>query len=122
MLVIPADTIERVVPALLNDGHVRRGWLGLTLQPVAVPHALREVAGQRGGMMIMALVDDGPAARAGLTAGDILLTVNGIHGARLDKVAAQLDDDSIGRTRVLRVVRNGAVSAIDVVIDARPAA
>jgi S1-C subfamily serine protease len=122
VLAIPAETIERVVASLLSIGHVPRGWLGLTLQPVAVPHALREAAGQRGGMMIMSVADDGPAARAGLTAGEILLTVDGVGAVHMDQVAAQLDEDSIGHTRTLRMVRNGVVTSIEVPIDARPAA
>jgi len=122
ILAIPAETIERVVPTLLAQGRVPRGWLGVTLQPVAVPHALREDAGLRGGMMVMSVVDDAPAARAGLAAGDIVLTVNGVPALRMDKIAAQLDDTSIGRTIALRLIRGGALIALDVLISARPAA
>ena len=52
-LVIPAATIERVLPALLADGHVARGWLGVGLQPVAVPESLRAAAGCDSGMMVI---------------------------------------------------------------------
>jgi len=43
VLVIPVATLERVVPLLLRDGRIARGWLGIGLQAVAVPDALREV-------------------------------------------------------------------------------
>jgi S1-C subfamily serine protease len=121
VMVIPAETIERVLPALMTQGRVSRGWLGVTLQPVAVPHALREAAGSRGAMMVMSIVDDAPAARAGLSAGDILLTVNGVPALRMDKVASQLGDDSIGGTVALRVIRGGAVITLEAIISARPA-
>ena len=52
-LVIPAATIARVLPALLADGHVARGWLGVGLQPVAVPESLRAAAGCDAGMMVV---------------------------------------------------------------------
>ena len=52
VLVIPSATIDRVVPALLKDGHIARGWLGVALQPVAVPDALHSQAGQSSGVMV----------------------------------------------------------------------
>jgi len=42
VIVIPTATIERIVPLLLKDGRIARGWLGVALQAVAVPDALRE--------------------------------------------------------------------------------
>jgi S1-C subfamily serine protease len=120
VLVIPARTIERVVPALLREGHVARGWLGLALQPVAVPNALRDVAGLASGMMVMSVADNGPGARAGITAGDIVVSINGVAAVRMDKVAAQLDADSIGQTAELRLIRGGAVMPVRLVIAARP--
>ncbi|HYL24121.1 MAG TPA: S1C family serine protease, partial [Burkholderiales bacterium] len=68
VLVIPSATIERVLPALLKDGRIARGWLGVGLQPVAVPDALQEQAGQPGGAMVMSIAADSPAAKAGLVA------------------------------------------------------
>src|SRR5437868_167872 len=69
VLVIPAATIAHVVPALIKDGRIARGWLGVGLAPVAVPDALQAEAGQPIGAMVMSLVGDGPAAKAGIAAG-----------------------------------------------------
>src|SRR5258708_37398859 len=69
VIAIPTSTIERIVPLLLKDGRIARGWLGVALQAVAVPDALRESAGQSSGLMVMSVVEDGPAARAGIVAG-----------------------------------------------------
>jgi len=66
VLVIPAATLERVVPTLLREGHVARGWLGMALQPVAVPEALRSASGQSAALIAMSIAAEGPAARAGL--------------------------------------------------------
>ncbi len=122
VLVIPAATIERIVPALLRDGRIARGWLGVALQPVAVPDALHDEAGQSSGLMVMSIVDGGPAAKAGIVAGDIVLTVNGTPTRRLRRIATHLASESIGRNADLRVIRGGRVLSVQAVIEARPAA
>jgi len=118
VLVIPSATIERVLPALLADGRIARGWLGVGLQPVAVPDALQEQAGQPGGAMVMSIVPDGPAAKAGLVAGDIVLSVNGTPAYRLRRIAAALS--SVGSTAELRLIRGGKVLSVKATTEARP--
>jgi S1-C subfamily serine protease len=121
VLVIPTATIDRIVPALLKDGHIARGWLGVALQPVAVPDALRDQAGQSSGLMVMSIVEGGPAAKAGIVAGDIVLTVNGTPTRSFRRVAMHLASDSIGRKADLRVIRGGAVQSLQATIEVRPA-
>ncbi|MFL6624749.1 MAG: S1C family serine protease [Sulfurifustis sp.] len=122
VLVIPAMTIERIAPTLLKEGRVARGWLGVALQPVAVPDALQTQAGQSSGLMVMSIVDQGPAAKAGIVAGDIVLTVNGTPTRRFRKLAMHLGPESIGRAADVRIIRGGAVLSLQAVIEARPAA
>jgi S1-C subfamily serine protease len=122
VLVIPAATVERIVPALLKDGHIARGWLGVALQPVAVPDALHSQAGQSSGVMVMSIVDGGPAAKAGIVAGDIVLTVNGTPTRSLRRIATHLASDSIGRKAELRVIRGGTVLSLQAIVEARPTA
>jgi S1-C subfamily serine protease len=120
VLVIPVATLERVVPQLLSSGQVERGWLGLGLQPVAIPEPLREAAGESTGMMVMSIAAGGPGAAAGVTAGDILLTIDGVSMRCLRQVIAQLDDASVGRTAALRLIRGGEVLTQNLLIAARP--
>ncbi len=122
VIVIPAATIERVAPQLEKDGHIARGWIGVGLQPVAVPDALRESAGQSSGLMVMSVSDDGPAARAGIVAGDIILSVDGTSTHRLRKVARLFGPDSIGRKAEVRLIRGGQVIAVQTTITERRAA
>ena len=119
VLVIPSATIERVLPQLMKDGRIARGWLGVGLQPIAVPDALKEQAGQPGGAMVMSIAAQSPAAKAGLVAGDIVLTVNGTPAYRLRRIAAALAE--IGRTAELRVIRGGELVSLQATIEARPA-
>jgi S1-C subfamily serine protease len=107
---------------LLASGRVPRGWLGIALRPVAVPDELRESSGEATGLMVMSLSAEGPAAKAGIVAGDIILSVEGTSARRLRGVLAHLGSDSVGKTVALRVVRGGAVIGVEVTITERPEA
>ena len=122
VLVIPAATIDRIVPTLLKDGRVVRGWLGVALQAVAVPDALRETVDQSSGLMVMSVVENGPAAQAGIVAGDIILSVDGTSTRRFRKIARHFGSENIGRKAELRVIRSGAVITVKTTIAERPAA
>src|SRR3984957_615624 len=122
VLVIPFATLARVVPQLVKDGRVARGWLGVALHAVAVPDALRESADETSGMMVMSVVENGPAAQAGIVAGDIILSVDGISAHRFRKVAPYVGGDSIGRRVDIRLIRGGAVITVQTTIAERRAA
>jgi S1-C subfamily serine protease len=122
VIAIPTATIERIVPLLLKDGRIARGWLGVALQAVAVPDALRETADQSSGLMVMSVIEDGPAAQAGIVAGDIILSVDGTSTHRLRKIARLFGADSIGRKADLRLIRSGAVMTVQTTIAERRAA
>ena len=122
VIVIPTATIERVVPQLLKDGRVARGWLGVALQAVAVPDALRETADQSSGLMVMSVIEHGPAAQAGILPGDIILSVDGTLAVRFRKIARHFGADSIGRKADLRLIRSGAVMTVQITIAERSAA
>ena len=122
VIVIPTATINRVVPLLLKDGRIARGWLGVALQAVAVPEALRENADQSSGLMVMAVVENGPAAQAGIVPGDIILSVDGTSAHRFRKIARHLGADSIGRKADIRLIRGGSVITVQTTIAERQAA
>jgi S1-C subfamily serine protease len=122
VIAIPTATIERIVPLLLKDGRIARGWLGVALQAVAVPDALRETAEQSSGLMVMSVVEGGPAAQAGIVAGDIILSVDGTSTRRFRKIARHFGSDSIGRKADLRLIRSGKVITVQTTIAERRAA
>jgi S1-C subfamily serine protease len=122
VIVIPHATLARVVPQLVKDGHVSRGWLGVALHAVAVPDALHESAGQTSGMMVMSVVENGPAAQAGIVAGDIILSVDGISTHRFRKIARFFGGESIGRKADIRLIRGGAIITVQTTIAERQAA
>ena len=122
VLVIPHETVERVLDPVLREGRVGRAWLGVGLQPVEVPAALREAAGQASGLMVVGLAAGGPAEGAGVLPGDILLAFDGVLVDRPRGLAALLGGERIGQPAELRIMRAGAVQSVTVVPAPRPAA
>ena len=117
--VIPAATVQRVVGALLEHGHVRRGHLGLGGQSVRLPSDLRERSNQRAGLMVVSLEADGSAARAGLVLGDILLTFGGAAVSRPGQLLAKLDETQVGKAVTVELLRGGEVKEVSVTVGER---
>jgi len=119
-LVIPAATIARVVDPLLEQGHIARGWLGVGLQPVAIPDSLQAATGQARGAMVLQLVANAPAQQAGVLPGDILLSIDEFRFGQRRGLASLMGPDRIGKTVTVRLLRAGEMKEIGVVIAARP--
>ena len=119
-LVIPAATIARVVDPLLEQGHIARGWLGVGLQPVAIPDSLQASTGQARGTMVLQLVANGPAQQAGVLPGDILLSIDDFRFGQRRGLASLMGPDRIGKAVTVRLLRAGEMKEIGVVIAARP--
>jgi len=119
VIVIPHATIERVIPQLEAGTPLARGWLGASLQPVAVPDMGEDTPAR--GFMIMSTVAEGPAATAGVLPGDIVIAFAGQPVSRGLRLASLLGPDSIGKPLELRLVRGGAVRTISVTVAERPA-
>jgi S1-C subfamily serine protease len=122
VLVIPHETVERVLDPVLREGRVGRAWLGLGLQPVEVPAALRGAAGRDSGLMVVGLASGGPAERAGVLPGDILLAFDGVSVDRPRGLAALLGGERIGKEAELRLMRAGEIRTVGVTPAPRPAA
>jgi S1-C subfamily serine protease len=120
VLVIPSPTVEGVLEPLLSKGRVERGWLGVALQPVLVPETLQSEAGQSGGLIIMNVSKDGPAAQANLQVGDILLAIGGERVTSPAMVAQRLGPDSVGQQIELRLIRAGVLHKLQTRVGARP--
>ena len=109
------DTTRRIISALMADGRVRRAYLGLAMVPGPVPAAWRERLGRKTGLLIAQVVPGGPADRAGLRQGDLLLTVAGNPVAVSQDLQRLMFSDAIGRPLAITVMRNGAL--VDVIAE-----
>jgi S1-C subfamily serine protease len=110
---IPASTVSRVVDELLSRGHVRRGFLGVGLHPVALP-------GGKQGLVILSIEPNGPASQAGIVVGDVLLTLNGTPVIDTDAVQLHLGSESVGKVLVAEILRGGTPMKINVTPAERP--
>ena len=102
---VPSDLVATIVEDLKDDGRIDRGWLGVQIKPVSADVA--EVLGlaEGEGTMIEAVMDDTPAEKAGLQAGDIVLRFDGteIKEARdLTRAVAGTAPDSTAQVEILR--------------------
>ncbi len=119
VLAIPAATIARIAPLVLERGHITRGYLGVGLQRVAVPAA--DGSAPRRGGMVVTLDPDGPAQAAGILQGDIIVAIGGAAVTGPRSLYEQLGPEAVGRTLAVDLIRAGAPVRIDVAIAPRPA-
>ena len=118
-LTIPTSTVRRVAQALLTDGKVRRGYLGVGVQPVRLPEGLVEKLGQETGLILVSVEPGSPADKGGLTLGDSLLSLDGNPLRRLDELLDLLSHDLVGREVGLRILRAGEAREVKVKIGER---
>ena len=121
-LAIPASTVNRVVEQLLTRGRVARGYLGLGMQPVRLPDGLVSSLSLSSpvGLIVVSVENGGPAEKAGILVGDVLIGLgdSGLSDAR--DVQNLLDPDSVGKPVNARLVRGGALQEIAVTVGERP--
>lgn len=122
VLAIPLATINRVAEKLLAHGRVPRGYLGVGLQPIAIPEHLKSKLNLSSGSALIAISVDpeAPAGRAGMLIGDVLFELAGKPIRDPEDVQETLDADSIGKTITARVLRGGAAEQFEITIGERP--
>jgi len=121
-LAIPASSVNRVVDALLDKGYVPRGYLGVGVQPVAIPDALRSrlpVAGKTG-VMVVKVEPGGPADQAGVLLGDILLGIGNAQLEQVEELQSFSDSGVIGKPVKAKLIRAGALREIEITVGERP--
>jgi S1-C subfamily serine protease len=116
-LAVPINaTTRRIVSALMHDGRVRRAYLGIAVAPAPVAPVWRSRLGGRStGLRVASVVAGGPADRAGLRTGDLLLTADGHEVATAQDLQRLMFADAIGRRLGITVMRNGAL--VDVIAE-----
>jgi S1-C subfamily serine protease len=118
---VPSDTARWVVSELLRHGRVRRAWLGIVAQSVPLPRRtmLHHGLSSAGAVGVDEVLADGPAARAGLRAGDRIVAVDGVAVEDVDALYRVLGGDRVGRSVRVQLLRGVQMMALDLVPAAR---
>lgn len=121
-IAIPASTVGRVADELLKKGHIARGYLGLGMHPVGLPDTLRNRLNLpvKSGVIILSVEAGGPAERAGLVIGDVLVAFDGQNISDTDDVQAALGPERVGKEVKARIIRGGASVEVNVTVGERP--
>ena len=115
-LAVPINAATRkIIGALMSEGRYRRAWIGIAGGPRPLPPKLAAAVGQRGGVEIVEVVAESPAARAGLRAEDLIVAVDGSAVEGVDDLMRVMTGDLIDAKVRLDVVREGARRSVDVV-------
>ena len=117
---IPIDVAMDVVSQLKATGHVARGWLGVLIQDVT-----RELAESFGmnkpmGALVAQVMDNSPAAKAGLKVGDVIVEFNGTKIIDSSKLPPLVGRAKIGEKSDIKVIRNGKERTLTVKIGELP--
>ncbi|QLI80481.1 Do family serine endopeptidase [Chitinibacter fontanus] len=95
---IPATTVKQIMEALIKDGSVTRGWLGVEVQDVTPELASSFRLKDTKGALIAGVVRNGPAANAGIKPGDVLLSIDGkevVNSAKMLDIISALKPEQV---------------------------
>lgn len=116
---VPSDLAKAVLPYLLKDGRLKRAYLGLSVDPVSWELAQALGLPGNGGVLISRVLAEGPARRAGIRAGDVLLAFNGHTIEGTPDVGWKVATAPAGQKVAAVVWRDGRRLTLDVVCQAR---
>ena len=113
---VASNTAQFVLSEIIRHGYVRRAYIGVAGQTAPVPRRHAVVAGidNTMGALLAQLEPDGPAAKAGLLPGDVVIRLDGVEINGVDDLIRALDRDRIGRTVEMEVLRLGRLRALEI--------
>ncbi len=117
---IPVSTARQVLEGIVRDGQVTRGWLGV--EPTEITPEMAETFGlkQTEGVIITGVLQDGPAAKAGIQPGDVLLRVAGKDVGNVGELLTQIAALPPGKSIRIELARRNAPMTLEVTPSQRP--
>ena len=106
---VPVNTARVVIPELIREGHVRRAWIGISGQTLQLSRRRVQVNHLTSGRAVLVTesLANGPAQRAGIQVGDIILALGGSVITGVDDLQRVLSSDSIGHEVSVTLLREG---------------
>ncbi|MEZ5957939.1 MAG: Do family serine endopeptidase [Hyphomonadaceae bacterium] len=117
---IPANTANAIVQQILRNGRVTRGWIGVSIQPLDADIANSLGLDEARGALVATVTPDGPAARAGLQQGDVILTFNGQRIENSRDLTQRVGATAIGQNSRVEILRNGRRQTLTLRLGERP--
>jgi len=113
---VASNTAQFVLAEIIRHGYVRRAYIGVAGQTAPIPRRHAVLAGieNKMGALLAQIEPDGPAAKAGLLPGDVVIRLDGVEINGVDDLIRVLDRDRIGRRIAMDVLRLGRLRAIDI--------
>lgn len=118
-IALSAATVQPVVETLLAHGRMRRGYIGVGVQPARLPAPVAESLEREIGVLFNSIEADSPAAAAGLLVGDILVALDGEAVARPEDLSLLLQGSRVGQTIIAQIVRGGVLTDVAVTVGER---
>jgi S1-C subfamily serine protease len=113
-VVVPAGLAWRTAAEVLRRGSLKRGYLGIAVQPARVSDKQKGVAGVDRALLVVDVKVGTPADEAGLLVGDLLLSLDGQPLTSPDELLDLLAGERVGKSVAARVLRGGGVTDVDV--------
>jgi len=120
-LTIPVKFAWRIADALAKHGTVKRGYLGVRTQTVDLPESARKTLKreQEHGLLVLWLEEKGPAEISNVLVGDIIVAISGQAVGDPDDLFAALNDDVVGKSIAVEIVRGGKPETLQVTVGER---
>jgi serine protease Do len=117
---IPSDLARNVMDSLIKHGHVTRGYLGVMIQDVTPALAKEFKLKEATGALVGDVVPKGPADKAGLKNGDVVLDYNGKKVTDSRRLRLAVGETKPGTTVPVKILRDGATKTLEVTVQQLP--
>lgn len=135
--VVPSNIVSQVVPQLIENGEIAYPWLGISGSTLTDDLALAmDLPAEQAGVLVFGIVDDSPAAKAGLRGSEEQITIDGLNALIGGDIIVQMNDEpindfddlltyivretSVGQSVTLQILRDGELEEVELTLEARP--